>query len=227
MENYVGPYWSDGKLQSSVEFGDAPPLSTLDAESRLHDSAYAHYEDLQHRMAADAIYEHNVEILGGFAKFAGEAVLYGNQTLRAGSNLLEYSKYGPLGLVVGSLINDYYLNDYLLNSERYKKEVLGYYATDPGWSKQLKGTPDADDTNVGVHRRFRGAEPYHPDDQADGGSNVHTEDGGSSTGAVVEHQQSTVFDPYGSNNRSSRYFPRMYRKRRRGGRRRKIEINYE
>lgn len=147
MENYTGPYWSDGKLQSSVEFGKSAPLSALDAESRLHDSAYAHYNDVSHRMAADAIYEEHVSKLGGFAKFAGETVLYGNQTLRAGSNLLEYSKYGPLGLIAGALINDYYLFDYMNNSDRYKKEVLAYYATDPGW--------DQDQTKQGEVRQTR------------------------------------------------------------------------
>lgn len=144
MPNYTGPYYSDGKIQESVEFGRSAPTSALDAESRLHDSAYAHYKDLQHRMAADSIYESRVTKLGGFAKFAGEAVLYGNQTLRAGSNLLEYSKYGLVGLVVGSLINDYHLNDYMMNSDKYKKEVLAYYATDPGWDKIAPDIPPVD-----------------------------------------------------------------------------------
>lgn len=153
MENYIGPFWSDGKVQSSVEFGQTPPKSALDAESRLHDSAYAHYSDLVHRMAADSIYEMRVSKLGGFAAFAGEAVLYGNQTLRAGSNLLDYSKYGPLGLVAGSLINDYHLFDYMNNSERYKKEVLAYYATDPGWFKD-QPVQVAEASGDRVSRRF-------------------------------------------------------------------------
>lgn len=133
MDNYTGPYWSDAKIQESVEFGKTPPLSALDAESRLHDSAYAHYEDLGHRMAADAIYDSRVSKMGGLGQFAGSAVLYGNQTLRAGSNLLSNSKYGPIGLILGALENDYYLYDYMSNVDRYKKEVLAYYDTDPGW----------------------------------------------------------------------------------------------
>lgn len=139
-----------------MEFGKTPPGSALDAESRLHDSAYAHYEDLGHRMAADAIYDSRVENLGGLGKFAGMAVLYGNQTLRAGMNLLEESKYGPIGLIVGALKNDYYLFDYMSNVDRYKKEVLAYYATDPGWEHMVTDAPVVEKY---VNRRFATAGP--------------------------------------------------------------------
>jgi hypothetical protein len=32
--NYIGPYWSDGKLQESVEWGDRPVLNELDEIAR-------------------------------------------------------------------------------------------------------------------------------------------------------------------------------------------------
>lgn len=135
--SYTGPYWSDGKLQSSVEFGKTPPGSALDAESRLHDSAYAHYQDLQHRMAADEIYEMNTRNLGIVANAAGKAVVYGNQTIRSGMNLgTNVMKYGPFGLIVGAVQNAYNLYDYMINEEKYIKEVKAYYATDPVHFKQ-------------------------------------------------------------------------------------------
>lgn len=135
--SYTGPYWSDGKLQSSVEFGKTPPGSALDAESRLHDSAYAHYQDLQHRMAADEIYEMNTRNLGITGNLAGKAVVYGNQTIRSGMNLgTNVMKYGPLGLVVGAVQNAYNLYDYMINEEKYVKEVKAYYETDPIHFKQ-------------------------------------------------------------------------------------------
>lgn len=135
--SYTGPYWSDGKLQSSVEFGKTPPGSALDAESRLHDSAYAHYQDLQHRMAADEIYEMNTRNLGTVANAAGKAVVYGNQTIRSGMNLgTNVMKYGPLGLIVGAVQNAYNLYDYMVNEEKYVKEVKAYYDTDPIHFKQ-------------------------------------------------------------------------------------------
>lgn len=215
MENYTGPYWSDGKIQESVEFGQTPPLSALDAESRLHDSAYAHYSDLVHRMAADAIYEERVAKLGGFAKFAGEAVLYGNQTLRAGLNLLEYSKYGPLGVVAGSLVNDYYLFDYMNNSDRYKKEILAYYATDPGWIKTTTGVGSSDKPGGRVSRRFVG------------GDSAGNEIGSQNTDSHVVHgggrQENKYTFPDAEYASSIYYFPYFYS----GGRRRKRRIRYD
>jgi len=217
MDNYTGPYWSDGKLQSSVEFGQSAPLSALDAESRLHDSAYKHYEDLEHRMAADAIYDSRVEKLGGLAKFAGMAALYGNQTLRAGSNLADYAKYGPLGLVVGSLINDYHLNDYMMNVDKYKKEILAYYDTDPGWAGRGE-TPSSEPKRV--VRRFAGG-----DDSSDIGM-----------GKIVDYAKPGVYSTNNGTSSSTVYsglgvespqptnmYPAHYR---RGGRRRKRRVRY-
>ena len=54
--NYVGPYWSDGKLQSSVEWGTANPIDELDNLARQHDAAYAHWTDRAHREAADKLF---------------------------------------------------------------------------------------------------------------------------------------------------------------------------
>ncbi len=51
--NYTGPYISNGKLQESVPFGDKTPKDELDALSRLHDSAYAKWDDRLHRSVAD------------------------------------------------------------------------------------------------------------------------------------------------------------------------------
>lgn len=224
MDNYTGPYWSDGQIQSSVEFGSSAPLSALDAESRLHDSAYAHYSDLVHRMAADSIYEANVEKLGGFAKFAGELVKYGNQTLRAGGNLLDYAKYGPLGFIVGSLINDYTLFDYMNNSEKYKKEVLAYYATDPGWEGR-GGAPESNGAHVS--RRFAtGDQPTgkgkpisgfnevpgrRPETYSPQGGGFNTTTPRVDTYPTQKYRVPDVYNPY----------PANYR---RGGRRRKKRI---
>ncbi len=132
--NYTGPYWSDGKLQSSVEFGKTPPGSALDAESRLHDSAYAHFDDVYHRIAADYIYNENVEKLGSKGALIGSAVMIGNQVVRAGVNIgKEFLNYGPLGLIVGAVEDAYVIADYAINHDKYEREVQEYYATDPGF----------------------------------------------------------------------------------------------
>jgi hypothetical protein len=81
--NYTGPYWSDGKIQSSVEFGTTDPQSELDALSRLHDTAYAHYSDRGHREAADLIYAREAKRLGEkYPELIGNIVQYGNYTGR-------------------------------------------------------------------------------------------------------------------------------------------------
>jgi hypothetical protein len=137
VNNYTGPYWSDGKLQSSVEFGKTPPGSALDAESRLHDSAYAHFDDVYHRIAADYIYNEHVENLGFKEALIGSAVMIGNQVVRAGANIGEqFLNYGPLGLIVGAVEDAYATADYAINHDKYEQEVKDYYATDPGYLGQ-------------------------------------------------------------------------------------------
>lgn len=124
MDNYTGPYWSDGKVQSSVEFGTAIPTSLLDEQSRLHDSAYAKFKD-QHQLltAADYIYNENTKNLGVLGKVAGFAVLYGNHTQRSINGLFD-------GNIPG-VTNSIRLQDWLENKEKYIKQVKDYYETDP------------------------------------------------------------------------------------------------
>jgi hypothetical protein len=136
--NYTGPYISDGKFQSSVEFGQTPPKDALDAISRLHDSAYAHWDDSQHRRAADIIYaKEAAKIDDSLAGIAGFSVLYGNQILRSTENLLGLSTYPtPLNLVkvvYGGAKNLYDLIDYVQNERRYQQDVREFYDIDPGW----------------------------------------------------------------------------------------------
>ncbi len=160
--NYTGPYISDGKWQPSVAFGEKLPVNELDALSRLHDSAYARWEDVGHRRAADALYFESAKTLGVSGKVAGELVTKGNQVLRAGENLLESvvsgSKFGPLGtlvgLVYGAVTNMVSLNDTLVNGDRYRKEVLAYYATDP-----LQGTHSAEAMRSSASKQFRAGGP--------------------------------------------------------------------
>lgn len=128
--NYTGPYISDGKFQTSVEFGKSKPLNRLDAFSRYHDSAFAHYQDYGHRAAANSIYYDQTRNGNRTENFAGNVVLYGNQVKSAVGNM-------PLGvgnlpgLIFGGVKNALNLADYVHNRKRYKQEVLAYYRTDP------------------------------------------------------------------------------------------------
>nr|UHS71998.1 MAG: hypothetical protein 2 [Luteoviridae sp.] len=138
---YTGPYWSDGQVQESVEWGSKTPQSELDWLSRQHDSAYAHYKDGKHREAADLIYMREAKKLAGrFPEIAGSLVGYGNYTGRqlgqlasdvamstklTGSPLLGVLKYGAGGIVDSyKRINGTYLKNELA-------DVQKYYGTDP------------------------------------------------------------------------------------------------
>lgn len=141
MDNYTGPYWSDGKFQESVEFGASAPLSDLDRASRLHDSAYARYKDEKYRIAADIIYQDTLKTIdSASARLIRGLPVYGNYTknraMEYGEALASGMKFGGLPGAVGSLAvasikNLFKQNDLLLNLDKYKKEVRDYYATDP------------------------------------------------------------------------------------------------
>ncbi len=136
--SYTGPYISDGKLQESVEFGSKQPKDELDALSRLHDSAYAKWDDKLHRRVADTIYaEEANKLVGKFPELAAFLVQYGNQTASSAGNLAtRFSELGPFGILVGGVENMYDLNNYLMNKSKTRKEILDYYATDPYISLQ-------------------------------------------------------------------------------------------
>jgi len=133
LPNYTGPYISNGEFQTSVEFGDKPPKDKLDALSRLHDSAYAHFDDYGHRRAADVIYGNEAkQLVGLFPELAGLVVKYGNQIGDSFSTILSsYGMLGPAGILVGGVKNALKLHDYMINEQRYKKDITEYYATDP------------------------------------------------------------------------------------------------
>lgn len=146
--NYVGPYWSDGKVQSSVVWGNREPTDALDDLARKHDAAYAHYKDRPHREAADALFAEEARKLTqkygkGWAadpKVAATLVQYGNYAQRQAAKLGEYTKYGTSGIagnligagrfVIGNLLDaGKMVNGTYLKQER--NDVLKFYGTDP------------------------------------------------------------------------------------------------
>jgi hypothetical protein len=123
---------------------------------------------------------------------------------------------------VGSLINDYNLFDYMNNNEKYKKEVLDYYATDPGWEhKGETPNPDkvSDDTSGDgsrVVRRFAGG----PVD-SDSNSAVSVSEGSGYQEMLPDSTAATNENP---NNRSVYYDPYLEFS---GGWRRKKKYKYD
>lgn len=141
--NYTGPYWSNGKVQSSVEWGDETPQNALDALSRQHDSAYKRFPDEAHRMAADKIYNEEAQKLKQkFPSLAGNLVLYGNYAQRSASKTASnaangFKLFGLPGLLGGLIYTaagnmvtaNKMLDGKYLNTEL--KDVRDYYSTDP------------------------------------------------------------------------------------------------
>ncbi|QJZ28416.1 hypothetical protein 2 [Forsythia suspensa luteo-like virus] len=143
---YVGPYWSNGRVQSSVEFGDEAPIDELDELARLHDTAYAHWQDEAHREAADAIFAEEARKLKGKygsklaanPKLAAAAVEYGNYTARSLKKLVkdstQFAALGPFGIPLGLAKN--VVQNMLANQARIRgthlarerADVLKYYS---------------------------------------------------------------------------------------------------
>jgi len=176
VPNYTGPNISDGKFQTSVEFGSAVPKDDLDVLSRLHDSAYAKWNDFNHRTAADAWYSKEAKKLGQTqADLAANAVLYGNFTMRSlssyGIDITNFTDAIPdlitrvveggvlslmTGLVKPAVTNMYNLNSYMVNEDKLRKDLLNYFKTDPHIELQEKKTKQlmatAKENGLGVLR---------------------------------------------------------------------------
>lgn len=132
MDNYTGPYWSNGRFQSSVEFGDAPPIDDVGVQSRLHDTAFAHFGDARHRTAADWIYYQNLQKVPGVKSSVVRALPFYGNLASAGHVSGLFSPLSPIAVF-----------DYLLRVHRTSKEiksggyakeiadVLNLYKTDP------------------------------------------------------------------------------------------------
>lgn len=139
--NYTGPYWSNGKLQTSVEFGDVEPQSALDQISRMHDTAYAHYPDRAHREAADEIYNRDAKALAGrFPELAGSIVLYGNYASRQAQQLARdvgFSALPGIGTLFGLgkfAVTNFINHNKMLNGtylKKEKEEIEKLYSNDP------------------------------------------------------------------------------------------------
>jgi len=137
IPNYTGPFISNGKFQTSVEFGDRAPKDSLDALSRLHDSAYAKYRDSkQHRMAADEIYADEAHKLGTITgHVAGLAVRYGNHLQDAVRHIVGEVVRQPalpvLGLLKGGVDVVRTYTGYRKRRDDLRRDVVRYYGADP------------------------------------------------------------------------------------------------
>jgi len=136
---YTGPYWSDGKFQESVAFGESEPMDALDALSRLHDTAYAIYKDDRHREAADLIYGEDASILpGAGAAAAAATVTYGNAAARRAARWasVQLNPVGQALFVYGELSDakDRLSGTYLAKEKDAIREL---YKQDPKLKKVL------------------------------------------------------------------------------------------
>jgi hypothetical protein len=80
--NYCGPFWSDGKFQSSVANGKSQPVSLLDNDCMLHDRAYALATSDEQLDVADTKFYNDAWTHGLRGKVYGSVVYFGNKLLR-------------------------------------------------------------------------------------------------------------------------------------------------
>jgi hypothetical protein len=143
--NYVGPYWSDGNLQESVEWGDRAPLNALDELARKHDAVYAHYKDEKHREAADMLFAEEAKKLkqkygskwAEDPQIAARFVEYGNHTMRQVKNLVKIGTLGPAALpwLIYQQASNMIDNHKRMKGTYLTKEmgdIRKFYETDPG-----------------------------------------------------------------------------------------------
>ncbi len=146
--NYIGPKWSNGEFQDSVEWGDKAPQDELDLAAYYHDSAYAKFKDSDRRYAADKIFAEEARRIGTpLAKAAAELVekgnIFGNGLSRLKKNVEAGMVAGGAG-VVGALAYTAVQNIFEANKrlpggsmEKTLKEVQAYYETDPNKRKDM------------------------------------------------------------------------------------------
>lgn len=103
--NYCGPYWSDGKLQSSVANGSSKPVSDLDAECQKHDAAYAKAETEKDLVAADEQFYKATQDLGIRGPIYGSAVLHGNRLARLAT---KFAKPNVMSALLSAIIPSKY-----------------------------------------------------------------------------------------------------------------------
>lgn len=95
MDNYTGPFWSDGKWQASVANGTRKPKNRFDSFSRDHDTAYATCLDLDCLDRADDIYyERTRDFRHIVPRTVGLLPKYGNRPFRTLYGLLWGRKFG-------------------------------------------------------------------------------------------------------------------------------------
>jgi len=72
--NYVGPGWSAGKFQSSVQDPSVPSIDAFDEAARQHDASYSKHKSNSNRAKADWDFVKQTKGLGGKAELARSLV---------------------------------------------------------------------------------------------------------------------------------------------------------
>lgn len=147
--NYTGPYWSNGKIQSSVLWGQKKPLSALDALARRHDAAYAKFPDSKHRQAADSLFEEGCrKILEHHPDLVLPEVMLAKLAVGPGNRLLRGTKPKLRGTAKPN------------NSEdgRFLMTVYDFYGTDPYVSNDTYNYYGEDETCPATNLVYKGEE---------------------------------------------------------------------
>jgi hypothetical protein len=82
VDNYTGPFWSDGKVQKSVANGKSRSKSKVDVLSRKHDAEYFYCRSDDCFDLADMDYYQATRDMSFVPRMIGDAVLYVNRAAR-------------------------------------------------------------------------------------------------------------------------------------------------
>lgn len=137
--NYTGMFLSDGHFQESVMFGKTKPKNQVDAESRLHDTAYAYWKgssNRKYRRAADKLYQDRMPSTI-YGQTAGALVHYGNHLINAVSGIAQ-----PWNGYQG-VFDELFGADDLM----YQQAVINLYDTDPT-ANHVNYTPNITSTKT-------------------------------------------------------------------------------
>lgn len=105
VDHYTGPYWSDGKFQTSVEKGERRPSSKLDRLSKRHDNQYYSCgSNLDCLDDADELYYQASRGMSIVPRVVGLMPKYGNQpgrqATRLGRKVLKMGLWEDLARIV-------------------------------------------------------------------------------------------------------------------------------
>jgi len=152
--NYCGPYWSDGKIQPSVEDGESAPVSDLDAACKRHDEAYAKARTETDLVVADEQFYQETQDLGIRGPIYGSLVLHGNRIARLSKHLFHRDPKAKMVNFVLPIVKPSWFDPKkrvhpLENATKAPADAKGKVTQDPETTTNKNDRPSASTSDIG------------------------------------------------------------------------------